>query len=362
MKRVLGEFPIMRISDYINNLDDLSTPVMILDSAGKVIYKNEAAVRCVRLPKRNTHIFIHLDKTGLSEYEKIQKRHKPSIITVNTGDKNARAFVSKYLRDGESCSLWVFVQHLQANASSMAFNSIENGIISASYQICEAVADIDRLSFSKVSTGRKTVETRLSKRLATILERIYSLENAFDYSGMYSSSKAAEILSISARRIFTHYGYELSLSTEKSEDYYERLVDYRGFSSLFTHLLLFAVSANHGRGANAKFILDSECLRIEMMLSMPISPIYISGEKNVSRLSQLCPKNMVDVIVLERLCSVYGYSLEFSVLERAFDNVSIVATVPLKDTGKLRTDAFDIEYLLLEKDQTVLYAFLLSSL
>ena len=48
------------------------------------------------------------------------------------------------MRDGEECSIWIFVSHLQTGATSRAFNQIESSINLAASEICDIVKEIDR--------------------------------------------------------------------------------------------------------------------------------------------------------------------------------------------------------------------------
>ena len=92
----------MNYAEYISSPDELDTPIIICNSSGLVVYKNYSAMRNIRLPRRNTHIQFHLDRGGLSEYENIPSRKKPSVISVDTGDRRANAFVMPYRRGIEN--------------------------------------------------------------------------------------------------------------------------------------------------------------------------------------------------------------------------------------------------------------------
>ena len=104
------------------SLEKMSTPIFICNAKGVVIFKNDAAMRQIRLPRRNTSVRSHLRQAEEGELSRIHLRKKPSILTMHTGDRPARALVIPYVRDetcgpalsqsegpaGEVCSLWIF--------------------------------------------------------------------------------------------------------------------------------------------------------------------------------------------------------------------------------------------------------------
>ena len=85
----------------VMSLDELNTPIMMCDKEGVVIYKNEAAVKEVRLPKRRTHMQPHLHPDDARKLSYIDGAGKPCIFNVSTGERKVRAFVIPYDRKGK---------------------------------------------------------------------------------------------------------------------------------------------------------------------------------------------------------------------------------------------------------------------
>lgn len=353
----------MNISNRITSLDNISTPVIILDSKGKVIYKNWTAMRNIRLPRRGTHIFKHLDNTGKSEYEKLFHRRKPSVITVNTGDRNARAFVSRYIREAEECTVWVFVSHLQANASSKIFNMIEGSINLASVEICEIIKEIDRRALVISDEGSAKMGGKIEKKFVSLLDRIYSRESTDTEITLYEVPSCIDILTLASKRTLSHFGYRVSIGTDNIETGKGALIDYRGFSSAFMHILMFAVEANESRGISIDFDFDGENVIFRSVFTVPIPSFYTNNSSDISLFSDLCPKSAVEALVLEKVLETYGYSFSFDVSEATFDNVSVTVKAPvIESTGLHAPSHIDIESFLVEKDQSVLLAFALLTL
>ena len=115
------------------SLEQMNTPIFICNAKGVVIFKNAAAMRQIRLPRRNTSVRSHLRQAEEGELDRIYQRKKPSLLTLHTGDRPARAFVVPYISDetcgpalagaevaeGEVCSLWIFPAVLQTFATSL---------------------------------------------------------------------------------------------------------------------------------------------------------------------------------------------------------------------------------------------------
>ena len=155
----------MNYVEYISSPDELDTPIIICNASGLVVYKNASAMRSIRLPRRNTHIQFHLDRGGLSEYENIPSRKKPSVISVDTGDRKANAFVMPYKRGVESCSLWVFFSLLQINALSRVFGDFERDLCDVGYEICDIIRCLDEKTFTLDERVRTEADKRIEKRM-----------------------------------------------------------------------------------------------------------------------------------------------------------------------------------------------------
>lgn len=136
----------MNYTDFPENLEKLRTPIIICDEKGLVIYKNSAAVRNVRLPRRNTSMLTHLGQTEKGELCRLFERKKPSVLTVQTGDRNARALVTHYTRDGKECSLWVFISLLQTGSVSGMFAEMDASLTAIARDICKCIQSIDEFS------------------------------------------------------------------------------------------------------------------------------------------------------------------------------------------------------------------------
>ncbi len=319
----------MNYADYISSPDELDTPIIICNSSGLVVYKNAAAMRSIRLPRRNTHIQFHLDRGGLSEYENIPSRKKPSVITVDTGDRRANAFVMPYKRGVESCSLWVFFSLLQINALSRVFGDFERDLCDVGYEICDIIRCLDEKTFTLDERVRTEADKRIEKRMEKILDYLFSSSD-LRRSSVYSFESAINLLSEITERSFEKIGYDVRFNSNKGNAHKWAMnsLDFRGFLMLYLYFTTFAVKLSRDRRVDISVSEEESNIKITTVFSLGYPQFTIKNGRDLEDLIALAPKSALNLLVVSRICKNHNYECLYDVTEDAHDNVVINISIP----------------------------------
>lgn len=319
----------MNYVEYISSPDELDTPIIICNSSGLVVYKNNSAMRSIRLPRRNTHIQFHLDRGGLSEYENIPSRKKPSVISVDTGDRKANAFVMPYKRGVDNCSLWVFFSMLQINALSRVFVDYERDLCDVGYEICDIVRCLDEKTFTLDERVRSEADRRIERRMEKILDYMFAGGDP-RRSSVYTFENAINLLSEVTERSFEKIGYDVSFSANKvnSHKLAVNSLDFRGFLMLYLYLTSFAVKLSRDRRIDVNIVEEESNIKITTAFTLGYPQFTVKSGRDIADLISLAPKSALDLLIVSRICKNHMYECEYDVTEDSHNNVVINIRIP----------------------------------
>lgn len=355
----------MNYIDYISSPDEIKMPIIICNASGLVVYKNNAAMKNIRLPRRNTHIQFHLDRGGISEYENIPFRKKPSIITVDTGDRRANAFVMPYKRVNESCSLWVFFSMLQINAISRVFSEYERDLYDIGYEICDIVRCLDEKTFTLDKKVIDETDRRIERRMEKILDYMLS-SSTLRRSNVYSFENAVALLSDITERSFDKIGYAVRFKEEHSENspWAVNTLELRGFLLLYLYITSFAARLSRDKQVDITVAQESDRLKLHIQFTLGYPLFTVSEEKDISTFAHLAPKCALDLLIISRICRNHLYECIYSVTECDHNNVTVDIKIPACTPNSLRAPSdSSTEHMLMVRDfQAAIYYMLLDEI
>lgn len=346
----------MNYANIPENLEKLSTPIIICDEQGTVIYKNTAAVRSVRLPRRRTSMLTHLGQTERGELLRLSDRKKPSVLTVQTGDRNARALVMPYLREGKNCSLWVFVSLLQTGAVSGMFAELDSALCAVGREICEYVKTIDEFALALPDRPTASELARLDKRLQKIIDGITDERRSW----LFELGDALTMLREAIERPINKYGYRL-IFNEPEEPLgkgVRLLIDLQHFFSMYLHLILFSCDSAPNKQVEVSVFQKDETYCIETAFTLPYPPFYTEeGDcSDLSALRALCPKNSIELELLKTYSRIHGYEMSYRITHEAENNVRLCLKLPVSVKARLRSgDESAAERLFVQHDLTLYF-------
>lgn len=348
----------MNYTDYISSPDELDTPVIICNKSGLVVYKNASAMKNIRLPRRNTHIQFHLDRGGISEYENIPSRKKPSVISVDTGDRRANAFVMPYKRGTESCSIWVFFSMLQINAISRVFSDYERDICDVGYEICDIIRCLDEKTFTLDERVRSEADKRIERRMERILDYLF-MGSEFRRNAVYSFDSIISLLSEVTERSFDKMGYDVRFhdGRKKNHPLPMNTLDFSGLAVLYLYVSVFAAKLSRDGRVDMTFSEDYSSLMFSTEFSLGYPPFTVHGGREIADLIPLAPKFVVHLLVISRICKKRGYECIYDVTEESHSNVKINIRVPACAPTTVRAFSDNTtEHMLLARDiQAAIY-------
>ena len=319
----------------ISSPDELNTPIMICDAGGVVIYKNDAAVKEVCLPKRRTHIQPHLHPSDADRFTDLTGGKKSVIMTIDTGKGKMRAFASPYLRQGKPCVLFVFPAVIQVYSKTKYTRSVEDAMIECADDICDVIKAIDEKSFCIGEKKKLSIDKRIKKKIDDIIS--YMFFGANDTT--YRLNNGVVMIANTIERTFRSFGFDIRI------DYSELLantdrqlyIDIGSFVVFFFHLTAFFIECGSDRTMNVSFTLsdiddlsdNDRKLKVKLVLSMPYPPFYTDKETDLMRLSELSPSSFLDILLFERFAEAYNYKLSFSINDDHMNNLAVFAEIPL---------------------------------
>lgn len=346
----------MNYANIPENLEKLSTPIIICDEQGIVIYKNTAAVRSVRLPRRHTSILTHLGQTERGELLRLSDRKKPSVLTVQTGDRNARALVMSYLREGKKCSLWVFVSLLQTGSVSGMFAELDNALCAVGREICEYVKTIDEFALALPEPPSASELVRLDKRLQKIIDGITDERRSW----LFELGDALTMLKEAIERPLCKYGYSINFPEADASlgKGVRLLIDLQHFFSMYLHLILFSCDSSPNKQVDVSVFQKGEIYCIETLFTLPYPPFYTeqSDCTDLSALSALCPRNSIEIELLKTYSRIHGYEMSYQITHDVENNVRLRLKLPVSVKPRLRSgDESAVERLFVQHDLTLYF-------
>lgn len=329
------------------SLEKLTTPIIICDERGQVIFKNTAAVKSVRLPRRHTSMLPHLGQTERGELSRLFERRKPSILTVQTGDRNARALVMHYLREGRPCSLWVFVSLLQSGVVSGLFAEQESALCAVGRDICEYVKAIDELSMALPEEQTSAQMERMEKHLRKIVDALTADKRGW----VFDLVDVLDMLESAIERPIHKFGYHISYTCDfqlkpvwaGGKGDLRVLIELHSFYTLYLHLLLFACDAAPLKHIDVAIrregvgTIDDEYF-MDVAFTLPYPPFYTDGDTNdLSALIALSPKNRFEIMMFEAYSSSRGFEMSYRITQERDNNMRIRMKLPVIQKVRLRS-------------------------
>jgi hypothetical protein len=323
----------MKYKDLPSSLDDLDVSVVICDDAGLVIYKNPVAMKQIRLPKRGTHISPRLQSPiEPLDFASIIRPRKPAILTVDTGDRLARALVCSYGDLPASSYLWIFPGFLQITPYTESFTEAERNLLAYAYEICDIVRCIDQKSRHHSQSRHNTINRRIDERMDAIINGIFGVSKVKNnVDGFMPAESSIDILCSAANNTLARIGFNVSCASElcftPSDN--ARLIHFGTLTSFFAHFLHFCMlcSGSGGVSVTVKDSLNSIKLCASFTCMYP--PFYTVNCDSYEKLASLSPKTVIDIAIIRAIAAQSGYSLSFGVTGDGIDNTTLEFDLPI---------------------------------
>ncbi len=353
-------------------LEQMSTPVMICNARGTVIFKNSAAVAQVRLPRRNTSVRSHLRQVETDELARIPERRKPSILTLHNGDRPMRALVMPYVKDRECgpalatadaaadevCSLWIFPAVLQVFSTSLTAQYVEMVMEDLSADLCQLVKQADRISGLLPGTERKQAQQKLDRRVMRMLNMLTTLPDG----RWFDLRHAMEILLPLLSRRLELVGAEVIYTEDEDLFTAGQAIDLSRMSILLLHLLSYCIPLSDSRTVHLHLRDTGGGLRLTASFTLHWPPFTEEYSEDIRKLCLLLPSGQLELLVLNSLAKGFGTPLRYSLTDEAEDNLTLYLPLPLSRRTSVRTMVLSsTEQIFLERDLEALFAAVLET-
>lgn len=348
-------------------LDRLDTPVMICNQAGIVIYKNPAAMRAIRLPRRNTSIRTHLRQAEEGELDRIGERKKPSILSLHTGDRSARAMVCPYVQGensgavlrasavsvGEVCSLWIFPAVLQVYATSRTGQYIESVAIDEAPRLCKLIIEADQLSGMLPGKNRRELELKSTRRIS----RLFASMEDLPEGGWYDLNTVMNVVVPIIRRRLKLLGAHLEYIEEEIPNSKGLAVDLPRMTLQLLYLLTYCVALSNSEMASLRLHSNEDgdvLVTASFTLNWP--PFTVAESNDLHQLCLLLPGSQIDLLMLNSICKSIGRGVRWSLTDEAEYNLRVTVDLPIMGNNCVRTNLLSsTDLLFLERDLEAIF-------
>lgn len=348
------------------SLEKMSTPIFICNAKGVVIFKNDAAMRQIRLPRRNTSVRSHLRQAEEGELSRIHLRKKPSILTMHTGDRPARALVIPYVRDetcgpalsqsegpaGEVCSLWIFPAILQVYPTSLPVQYMEELVENLGSEICALIKYADRASGLFAGKEAQSVQTKLDRKV----HRILSTLEAMPEGRWFDLRHSLQIILPVLHRRLEIVGAELEYSEEEDIHLPGQAVDLPRMSLALLHLLTYTVSLSGSRSVRLRLCRMGDEVGMRASFTLRWPPFTTENSDDLYKLCLLLPSGQLELLILNSICKGFGTSVTYTLTDEPEYNLILNVGLPLTQRALVRTLVLTpTEQLFLERDLEALF-------
>ncbi len=353
-------------------LDRLDTPIIICNNAGIVIYKNPAAMRAIRLPRRNTSIRSHLRQAEEGELDRIGERRKPSILSLHTGDRPAKALVCPYVRDencgavlgastvaeGEVCSLWVFPAILQVYATSQSGQYIEAVVEDMAPELCKLIKETDRLSGLLPGKKRRELEEKSTRRIS----RLFSTLENLPEGGWFDLQSVMDMLIPIIKRRLKLLGAHFEYVQEEIPNAHRMAVDLPRMTLQLLHLLTYCVALSGSHTASLFLHSDGEGVQVTAAFTLNWPPFTVSDSDDLHKLCLLLPGSQIDLLMLNSVCKSIGKGVKWTLTDEAENNFRVTVDLPIMQSNRVRMHLLSpTDFLFLERDMEAIFGAVLES-
>lgn len=308
-------------------------PIVVCDADGIVVYKNDAAVKQIKLPKRRTDIHIHLNSSDCELLDGISNFSDPLLLHVFTGEREASAFVALHEWEGSPVTIWIFLSYMQSNASGAFVQSFEKNLSSHAKDVCEIVKNVDIKSRMTDAGGESVACNKIRKRLERLVNNVLR-----DRDSVYVCALSQSVSALFERttEVFQNLGYDVIINISPEVTKNHNRINYRDMLLFYVHIVTLSCEMTRNKRV---------CINIfenkygETVVSITFSVIYppfsAVEETDIRKLAELIEGHDVDLVLIKSLIDICGYSLKYTVNDESNDNITFRFTIPYMSDGKI---------------------------
>jgi len=356
---------------FAATLDDTLTPIMICNEKGTVIYKNEAARERLRLPRRRTSVMPHIAPEHQKRFDEITRKRRPAVVSVFTGDRYIRAFVTRLSREGREDTLWVFLSALRVMPGSRQMSHFESKLLEVSGDVCAIFKHTDESARQTNDNKREKLDAKKRERADRAIKKFYELDapapKFYDSEGggrerNSEFSYAAQTLSAIARSAalgFKPFRPEINFKMDAVDKEHDLIVNSRLFIPLIINLFFFCASASRDRNFEVEADIEKDA-ELKLCFSALCPELMGRENGNPEELAGIFPLGALELKACSELCKKAGYSFSYSVTASTVNNVMLTVDADRivldENSPNMRLDEGPMEQLLFEQDLTRIFA------
>lgn len=345
----------MKFSKSRHGFEDMSTPIIMCDTGGKVIYKNSAAVAKVGLPKRMTDIRPHLGASDVALLTRLSEFNVPMSMQVFTGECLMKAYVIRHRWRGRDVSLWIFLCYLGMGNSNYAMALLKRELSTHAREICGIYtlcgAERGQISEKAVASLNRRLQRKAERMINTILHNEKSKSSC-------SLGIAVDILVKSASDICRAHGCDIDIGASESILGVEKSINYRDLLLLVAHIISLMGKVTQKRHIDILFTMnDMGEPIVDVKGTITYPPFYSCTNNDISLLEPIVGEFESDFIMVKKLIEIGSYDTEFSITDaKSAENIQLCFAIPyLAENVLYHIETSDVEIQKLTADTTMFF-------
>ncbi len=329
--------------------NNIYTPIIIFDSDGVVVFKNDAAVSWIKRPHRNVRIGKYISKESKPLFDMIMNGETDyGLVSFSEYLFYKKAYLRRIEYLGKSYGIMIFHYIFQVPHHDVC-KSLDTTDI---YLIFEKIIDRVMEQFGRVIERKKINYNRIQRikeYVNPILSELASTRSGGYERYRYNLRNTVDFITDRANSIFKKCGYRLAFDSSGIDEGTMAGTDVISFALTFLHVIQFILEISSDKTAHVSFSTQDRMIHAEISAAVSNAGLSALCESNISLISNAFPSEYLNFAVYEGLMKKRGWTADFDMDDS--DNGRIVFRTHLDtafcaDSPVIRNAAWETQLLI----------------
>lgn len=310
-------------------LDIVTNPILICETDGTLLYKNEEAEKRLQVPHLKKKLTTHLTKSGKAVLRDF-RTSLPAFLEYDSEGTMITAFVDSVYYESRPVLLFLF-SHL------FDFSFLERTKRLASEAIAKSLSGNKIVSLAVASYTREDLPVALRNRqghiVATrVFQKLFSSVLTELYYGgetlLYSLNYANEIMAYASRKILSRFGLDVLFPALDHESA-NLLIDFKPFALLMANILTMLAEITVNPTASVTITEEENYVlyAISATVREEVSRVFVGGTE---AFSYILPGCALDLYIFDALCKNQSFRFDFTLKGTNTDNLTLRLRAPIE--------------------------------
>lgn len=286
--------------------DNFNLPLIITDSNGKVLYKNNSALFSMKKIRRSSSILSYLTDKGPDSEKALKAPCFKSIFLDGTIYTNA--FVRPFRTADTDLCIWLF---------SLYFNGTEKPDLLEQELYTELTDCMIDYICTYSSDTPPPCEISTTLRFNNAIHNLFrTLSFTFHSENKFRVHDVVTSVCDITKDVANIYGKTLFFDTTLLDPSNYTNISFEGFANLFTHTLITMFKMSCRPEMEITFSQFFSKFHMSMTITTDLHDHTPESGSGISDLYPLFPDHKLNLLVLDSIISFYDYTVGYSFKER----------------------------------------------